>query len=495
MNIQNIRFGHACNSSSTHSIIFYPEGHNEKDQLGGTEGNHYEWNDFVLTSKEAKLGYIGVLLKDAVARKKLPTYIWEYYVKDWLDCVPIDMENGGIDHASHILIPRQAATNMPDKEFFEEFKRHILDDKIVIYGGNDNKGEDDSYCGPSGNFRKSHVHCLRGRSYEYVRKDPVYGYWTQFNRRSGCKLRMAFDDRKITCASLPELVDLKITNRCKKKCSYCYQDSHKDGKHAHLYDIERIIEALSHLGVFEIALGGGETTSHPDFIKILEACTGHGIVPNFTTRDIDWFKNEKNVDAFKKHCGRVAFSVETEHGFEHVMSVVNYHHLNNDCRVAIQCIDGVSDLEFVLKSSKLPVVLLGYKETGRGAKSYVRNSIPTTFEQAYEAYQSSKVWNGLGIDTKYIADHREEIEKAGVHKNLYTTREGVYSMYIDAVKSQMGESSYCGKMVDLIYPSFGHKSQSLEDQIAKFFRKTSKRISTEGVLPGINSLGDTSRDG
>ena len=63
---------------------------------------------------------------------------------------------------------------------------------------------------------------------------------------------------------------------------------------------------------FQIAFGGGEPTTHPEFVSLLETCVAMGIVPNYTTNGMwtDWDSGPalKILDATQKLCGGVAVS-------------------------------------------------------------------------------------------------------------------------------------------------------------------------------------------
>jgi len=97
---------------------------------------------------------------------------------------------------------------------------------------------------------------------------------------------------------------------------------------------------MTKFGVLSHNCGGGEPTSHPDFLEILRLCKDLGIVPNFTTRNINWFRNEKNVEVFKECCGSVAFSIDHSYGTLHeIMPIVEYWDLEN--YASIQCIDTI----------------------------------------------------------------------------------------------------------------------------------------------------------
>jgi hypothetical protein len=61
---------------------------------------------------------------------------------------------------------------------------------------------------------------------------------------------------------------------------------------------------------FQIAFGGGEPTSHKDFIKLLMACKNLDITPNYTTNGmwVDSINAEEILEATIIWCGGVAVS-------------------------------------------------------------------------------------------------------------------------------------------------------------------------------------------
>jgi len=501
MKIHNIRFGFACNSSSTHSFIMFPGGHKLEDTgnvISDDSNNyedHYGANPFVLASRQAKLGYIGVLLQEAVNRDKVPDYIWDYYVKDWLEGVAINRD-GENDDMRGIRLPRCFGSDLPNKEFFEECKKLILDERVAILSSAE---EEIIEAGESMPLLDK----LTDESCEIARQDPVYGYWTLFDRSHGFKLRFSFNDViEIKCASLPELVDLKITDYCQKQCGYCYQKSGRCGEHANYFVIEELIKALAKLQVFEIALGGGEPTTHPKFLDVLKKCKEYRIVPNFTTRNYDWFRDSKNVEVFDQCCGRVAFSAERPYDIAEVATIRDYFHFYSH-RVCAQVIDKVSDIIELAKAAKkygVDLTLLGFKETGRG-EEYKFSKHQIERFAGFDAIREicghrldtrfyGAACGGISVDTKYLADHLGEIQKSGIEPRLYTTQEGVFSMYIDAVQRKMGPSSYCSaaEQVALDVDCANETSvPSLANQIQTFFQACSSK------LAGMNLTDSTKR--
>ncbi len=445
MYLQNVRFGFACNSSSLHSIVVFdkkiPDYVRDEDAAHG----YYDRGAFVLATTDAKKGWIDALLKYAVATQQIPKYIRDWYDQEW-GGVPLP-EDTYVDHQSRIPLPCYPGSQFINKEFYDELKKHLLADHVVIFGGSDEEPDkrvtyERVMADRKAHAKESHVGVLQDKCFEYARRDPEYGYWVLFNKIDGTKLRFSFDDQPITCASIPELVDVKITDYCTRECSYCYQNSGTKGKHADFSEVRMIVDALAEMGVLEIAWNGGEPTKYPRFLDLLEYTHRKGITSNFTTRNSDWFRDVQNANAFNKYCGRVAFSFETANDQREAEAVATFLQFDRDKRVVMQYIDGVGGWD-ANSLSYLPVTLLGYKETGRGAHPayFIReNHIP------FKAIMK-KLWS-VGIDTKYAQDYEKELRAAvseESYEKLVTAYDGLYSMYIDAVTMTMGPYSYCKK--------------------------------------------------
>jgi len=127
-------------------------------------------------------------------------------------------------------------------------------------------------------------------------------------------IRIPFDNSKpILELDFPEFYDISITNKCNGGCVYCYQNSLPT-----LQNYDNIIEKVNNYfgkmsdneRPFQVAIGGGEPTEHPDFINLLKLFNKLNILPNYTTNGM-WVKSNKKNDiikATKKYCGGVALS-------------------------------------------------------------------------------------------------------------------------------------------------------------------------------------------
>jgi organic radical activating enzyme len=133
---------------------------------------------------------------------------------------------------------------------------------------------------------------------------------------NGKTLRFAIDTNKpITELKYPEFYDIKVTNNCEGNCDYCYMDSKTEKHYENILEKTRhFFKDMSHNELpYQIALGGGEPTSHPDFLSLIKLLKEEfDICPNYTTNGM-WLKNTKiDIDFLleqtKKYCGEIAVS-------------------------------------------------------------------------------------------------------------------------------------------------------------------------------------------
>lgn len=132
---------------------------------------------------------------------------------------------------------------------------------------------------------------------------------------NGKTLRFAIDPKKpITELKYPEFYDIKVTGNCDGKCPYCYMDSKPENHYSNIIGKTReFFNAMPKENLpFQVALGGGEPTSHPDFVDLLRVLKEeYDICPNYTTNGMFYdniHERENIITATKKYCGGVAIS-------------------------------------------------------------------------------------------------------------------------------------------------------------------------------------------
>jgi len=457
MKIHNLRLGFACNSSSSHSLIFLP-GCSDDNSDGYQE---FGWSCFTLASPEAKMGYLGQQIVSSMQHQlgKDPAHALAMAITG----VEVDAD-GYVDHQSVWTLPKTWDENSLDTDFLYALRDYLKRDGVVVLGGNDNDGdhplaETDRETGEGRDF-SIFGRWTEGSGRLVARHDEGLGTWTLFDRNSGAKVRLSFDAPDgppnvphvdVAKAAKPELVDVKVTDRCPYECEHCYQGSTHDAAHADRAFLDRLLDDLAKSQVFEVAYGGGEPTTYPNFIQLLLATRERNIVPNFTTRNLGWI--QKFAAELPKIVGRIAFSVDFPEEIDRLeqyltqrkddeKSVFNIRNGSYDSLVCIQHVVGaVPQAQFerlieLAKKHYIDITLLGWKTTGRGG-----DVAPHEIDWR-GAVERAKIYR-IHIDTALARNS----DMSDIDKRTYHTTEGSVSCYVDGVQQKVGPSSYASSLV------------------------------------------------
>jgi hypothetical protein len=259
---------------------------------------------------------------------------------------------------------------------------------------------------------------------------------TFFSTVTGDKVRLALG--RYSKARVPELVDIKITDYCPFACTFCYQDSTLAGSHAALEDLGFIARELGRAKVFEVALGGGEPTDHPDFLEVLRLFRSEAVVPNFTTKSLGYVK--RNWPVLEPLVGAFAYSAETVKDLESaskMLADVPRHRVNIHYVMGLQPVADFILFMWCAKRLDFRVTLLGYKTTGRGA-----DVVPQPYDwwvKVTKDLVGAHMCPTFSIDTPLAAEFEDQLP---VSRKFFHTREGYVSAYVDAVKMGMSASSF-----------------------------------------------------
>ena len=106
----------------------------------------------------------------------------------------------------------------------------------------------------------------------------------EFMRSLGHPHDPLWDGPATSLLSAPLEVHFSVTNACSQNCGNCYMDSgEKDAGEMTGSEFRRAVDVLADLGVFHMALGGGEALERPDFFELAGYVRERGMVPNLTT--------------------------------------------------------------------------------------------------------------------------------------------------------------------------------------------------------------------
>lgn len=253
----------------------------------------------------------------------------------------------------------------------------------------------------------------------------------------GTKIRETKDDEFIP--SFAENMDVKICNYCDMGCKFCHEGSTINGKFGNILN-EKFIDTLHPYQ--EIAIGGGDATSHPDLIPFLQKLKERKVIANMTVNQIHFEKKyeliKKLVDEKLIYGLGVSLVNPTKHFIELIKQYPN---------AVIHVINGVlkpSDIK-ALENNNLKMLILGYKHLRRGNEYFEeeQNDIETKQQWLYEnledIIQKFKVvsFDNLAIeqmDVKRLLTQEEWDE-------FYMGDDGKVTYYVDMVERKFAQSS------------------------------------------------------
>ncbi len=91
------------------------------------------------------------------------------------------------------------------------------------------------------------------------------------------------NDQSINVLSAPTEVHFAITNACNVGCNHCYMESgENDSQEMDTETLKLGLKKLQSIGVFHVALGGGDALLRPDLFELAEYAREIGLVPNLT---------------------------------------------------------------------------------------------------------------------------------------------------------------------------------------------------------------------
>jgi len=482
MIITFIRYGFASNSSSSHSIIFsnnnsiidYFDEYNDYDEFG--------WNFFTCKTKICKTRYLLLTLmanvsyneKDAFIRantSKLSEFIPN------INRVLNKIKDGYVDHQSVIRIPHDYSNpEYPSIDFFIDLYKELVENSYVILGGNDNDDHEHplKILHIKNDDTDKIIRILYQLTYldeTYCIKDPITKEWTISSTTKGILFKLIFNhdlnelknkqhnifddinDDTISYlipekSTYPYLVDLKITDKCSYNCNYCYQNSTLHGQHADAnFIINNIIPELKASNVFEVVIGGGEPTAHPELDRIVAAFKKHKFKISLTTKNYN-IGSTKKEQRVLENIHALAFSANTEEELQLVIAHVNKLMLTiyNSATIYIQSIlELITDLplhlDIINKSRIENVTFLGFKNKGRGVNYTVYEPYYKWYD-ILKKYSKSPYYLNFGIDSVLVHKYKSELEHAGVHGKYLVSSEGKTTCYIDAVNKIVAPSSF-----------------------------------------------------
>lgn len=478
--LKNFRKGLATNSSSTHSVI-YRNNNDLFEDLNIFELNYYGRCDrTIAATKSAKIKYI---LADIYGNEELVRVLAERYpeMKNYYPLIKDQLTNG--DSGQYDIFGthyRGSLTLDGNMEFNIDYLTNIIEDEnIIIVGGSDESdfvyetidkhdnvpmpltSSYDSKYDTKDVTKNGNYWIGYGRTYDsfYVRKHKNEEHESYTGSVDG--YRYSFDGRIRFSTSkdepvpeFPELIDLRITNKCDHGCKFCFMNSNMNEQEA---DFNKLCNMLSNIRNrrVEFSIGGGNILlySHlKELFELLKEC-GHLINVTINVKDCKTvLENEDYKKIFMDYVDGIGISVtstddiKTAIDFRDSMRSIDKCHNNRLMKkyIVIHIIPeylGVDETKSILDKIVelewyIPVLFLGYKTNGRGVS------------QEYHVFTDDELTDicmnrtDISCDTTFANRYNTWLMDNYACAKTITWNEGEYSMYIDGVTGNAYKSSY-----------------------------------------------------
>lgn len=257
-------------------------------------------------------------------------------------------------------------------------------------------------------------------------------------QKDGTKIRFVPDDTP-ALPVYPESIDMKICNRCEVGCSMCHEQSTNTGRLGNLRN--KLIDSLH--PYTEVAIGGGDPLLHPDLPEFLTFLKKKNVIANIT---VHWTSFMKNLPLLHKW---------SDTGFIHGLGVsINervpdnvIYELMKFPYAVVHTVIGVAPPSAYeqLMGKDLNILLLGYKDFGRG-KNYYRDNMTgvTNYTKWIKENLRNLTKHFKVISFDNLAIKQVELEKMlnpEVYKQIYMGGDGTFTMYVDLVENKYAVSS------------------------------------------------------
>lgn len=234
----------------------------------------------------------------------------------------------------------------------------------------------------------------------------------------------------------PESVDLKVTDCCDNACAFCHECSTPAGKEADPAAVEDLVRNLPP-GV-ELAIGGGDPLTWEPLEDVAWELRRRGLIPNLTVnqKSISDFGFDSRLQRFK-----ALMPLFYGIGWSGAWESLDIYRIPDDKLVhhLIAGIDAPKDCGF---HGDKKVLILGYKQYGRGVKYYSdvvkrnlnhwRYCLPAILSRPGTTSLDNLALEQLGV--------RGRVDEK-VWKRCYMGDDGAFTMYVDAVKMEYAVSS------------------------------------------------------
>ncbi len=254
-------------------------------------------------------------------------------------------------------------------------------------------------------------------------------------------------------AVFPESMDIKITNQCDLGCMFCHEDSKPNGEHGNIINLP-FLDSLHEYT--ELAIGGGNPLSHPDFIPFLRQLKERKLIANVTV-NYSHFMNDIPLLRELTEQGLIYGLGVSYTGRDRDQTEKFADAISMFPNAVIHVINGIVSIEQLAWLSKrkrnLKLLILGYKDFRRGYVFHANtgSAIDSKMRDMYDALpiMVKQCWfDTISFDNLAIKQLEVKRLMSEEEWSLFFMgddgRDGALSsasMYVDAVKGEFARNS------------------------------------------------------
>ncbi len=272
------------------------------------------------------------------------------------------------------------------------------------------------------------------------------GWEVSIDSVTGDKSRRLID-RGNPLPIFPESMDLKVTDYCNAGCAFCHEDSTLQGKHADLLETQ---EALADLpaGV-EIAIGGGDPLSWPHLDNFLKWCADRGLFANITVNGLHVRRGAPRLKALQSNglihgIGVSAVSNGYNTRAFNIEDIYGYGLKNVVGHIIMGRVDFSQEPPYDQNELMPSYLLLGFKDFGRGVLFKDRRGYAEVNLKKMRRWVLCMHQIGIKVSFDNLAleqGHLQELVEPSVWKSMYMGPDGMFTMFVDAVRKEWSVSS------------------------------------------------------
>lgn len=253
----------------------------------------------------------------------------------------------------------------------------------------------------------------------------------------GTKVRETNDDEFIP--DFAENMDIKITDCCDLGCSFCHEGSSSSGKHGEILN-QKFIETLHPYQ--EVAIGGGDATSHPDLIPFLHRLREKKVIANLTVSQHHFEQKQELIKQLVNENLIYGLGVSLAFPSSRFIQLIKQYP-----NAVIHTINGIlSPIDIKsLADQNLKLLILGYKHLRRGNDWFEKNRLHIKNNQAWLKDNLADIVSKFSV----VSFDNLAIEQLGVRglmsedewNEFYMGDDGTMTYYIDLVEQKFAKSS------------------------------------------------------